>query len=60
MTVVVGKLADLERETLAILDARREDIEDGQLNGVPWLQALLEQSGDLLRRLRSAEARRSA
>jgi hypothetical protein len=55
-----GNLDDAERETLAVLAARRSDIQDGQLDREPWFFALVSQASDILRRRRTVEKRRSA
>lgn len=60
MIEIRGTLAEVESETLALLNAQRDAIRDGRLRGTPWLQALLEEAGDIIRRRRSAEARRAA
>lgn len=55
-----GSLDEAERETLAVLAARRHEIQDGRLDDTPWFLALVAQVSDILRRRRTTEKRRLA
>jgi hypothetical protein len=58
--IIRGSLDEAERETLAVLNARRDEIEDGRLDEQPWFLAIVGQVSDILRRRRTARMRRSA
>jgi hypothetical protein len=55
-----GSLDEAERETLAVLAARRDEIQDGHIGDVPWFLAIVAQVSDILRRRRTAQKRLQA
>jgi hypothetical protein len=55
-----GSLDEAERETLAVLAARRDEIQNGHLGDVPWFLAIVGQVSDILRRRRTVQKRREA
>jgi hypothetical protein len=54
-----GPISEAERETLAVLAAQKEAIQDGKIDGQHWLFAIGAQVADILRRRRALEMRRS-
>lgn len=55
-----GNLDEAERETLAVLAAQREGIQDGRLEGESWFLMIVAQASDILRRRRTTQKRRLA
>jgi hypothetical protein len=56
--VRASDIPDIEAEGREILARRKGEIEDGRLDGGHWFLALLIEARDVVRRRRTAEARR--